>query len=93
MSSLSLLPLRLTVTHTQVRPVVPAGFEPTLTDPESGVLPLHHGTIKNKDRVLLTPDPKRRWTPHGDTLTGHRLAFIVIKLIYTIIRIVCLRLL
>lgn len=26
--------------------VVPEGFEPSLTEPESGVLPLHNGTIK-----------------------------------------------
>ncbi len=25
--------------------VVPPGFEPRLTEPKSGVLPLHHGTI------------------------------------------------
>ena len=33
----------------------PPGFEPGLTDPESAVLPLHHGPVVEPAEMLLTP--------------------------------------
>ncbi len=45
--------------------VVPEGFEPSLTEPESGVLPLHNGTIKNIAYRLSTTEVVEHYTFFG----------------------------
>ena len=44
-----------------LRLVVLVGFEPTQTEPESGVLPLHHRTIRHKcgAKLLLFSEPPK----------------------------------
>lgn len=56
-------PLKKVTSRKVTSLVVLVGFEPTQTEPESGVLPLHHRTIPKCDaKVLLFSEPASIFT-------------------------------